>query len=267
MPSPFPGMDPWLEGPDIFSDLHNRLITVLCDAVNVSLPAPYFAAIANRIWIEESERRIEPDIDILRPPQANGIPAGTNGSGGTALMTATTEVRPVVIRMPLDEITEWFLEIHAAPGGERLVTSIEVLSRSNKTQRNNGRRLYVKKQRELLRRKVNLVEIDLLRTGLHTTAVSLDRARSQVGFFDYHVCVHRFSKREDFELYPIQLPQRLPRIAIPLLPESADVFVNLQDALATCYERGLYSRRVHYDRACDPPLNAEQQSWAATMLQ
>ena len=50
-----------------------------------------------------------------------------------------------------------------APGGKRLVTSLEVLSLSNKTPGEHGRELFLRKQKELLASKVNLVEIDLLR--------------------------------------------------------------------------------------------------------
>ena len=70
MPSPFPGMDPWLESPGVFPDLHNTLITYLGDTLNASLPEPYFARTATRVWIEDQRR--EPDVGVFdrdsRPP-------------------------------------------------------------------------------------------------------------------------------------------------------------------------------------------------------
>ncbi|MBI3463061.1 MAG: DUF4058 family protein, partial [Planctomycetes bacterium] len=51
MPSPFPGMDPFLEHPGIFPDLHDSLVTYLREALQPRLPSPYYAGIGSRIWV------------------------------------------------------------------------------------------------------------------------------------------------------------------------------------------------------------------------
>jgi hypothetical protein len=66
MPSPFPGMDPYLEHPATFPGLHSRLITNLSDALQLRLPPPYFAEINERTWVELSQREIEPDVNVLQ---------------------------------------------------------------------------------------------------------------------------------------------------------------------------------------------------------
>ena len=66
MPSPFPGMDPYLENPEIFPDFHDSVITYLREALQASLPAPYFAALGRRVWIEVSRRSVGPDVQIQR---------------------------------------------------------------------------------------------------------------------------------------------------------------------------------------------------------
>ena len=43
MPSPFPGMDPYLESPDWFPDLHGSLIFLMKETLRRSLPRPYYA--------------------------------------------------------------------------------------------------------------------------------------------------------------------------------------------------------------------------------
>ena len=48
MPSPFPGMNPYLEHPAVFPGLHNRLIVVLSELLPAALPAPYYAEIGER---------------------------------------------------------------------------------------------------------------------------------------------------------------------------------------------------------------------------
>src|SRR3954447_6012276 len=131
MPSPFPGMDPFLEDPAIFPDLHDSLITYLRESLNAQLPAPYYAGIASRVWVEASERRIEPDVNVVRPERAV-LGGGADVGGGVAVAEAV-QTEPVVVHVPREEIHETFLEIYAQPGGERLVTTIEVLSLANKT--------------------------------------------------------------------------------------------------------------------------------------
>lgn len=80
MPSPFPGMDPWLEHPDVFPDVHDRLVTYISDALNERLPSPYFANTATRVWVEISERMIGPAL------------AGASASA-TAVISALGDVR------------------------------------------------------------------------------------------------------------------------------------------------------------------------------
>lgn len=261
MPSPFPGMDPWLEQPGVFPGFHNRYITYLSEALNAVLPPPYFADIANRVVIEGDEPPAlrEPDVGVFRPRGANGT--GAPVSGGVAVADPS-EVRAVVVRVPRDELTEWLIEVRSADDGNRLVTSVELLSPSNKT---TDRTAYRRKQRELAERRVNLVELDFLRAGTHTTAVPLAQARQTAGPFDYHVCVYRPEEPEEFEVYPIRLPQRLPTVRLPLRP-GVTVDVNLQTVLDRTYDVGVYARRLRYADPPDPPLTSEQQAWAEGVL-
>lgn len=269
MPSPFLGMDPFLEDLAIFPDLHDSLIFCLREAMTAQLPEAYYAAIANRAWVEMTHRRVEPDVNVLRPRPApltqNGGPPASGG-GGVAVAEAV-QTEPVVVHVEYEERHETLVEIYVQPGGERLVTTVEILSRANKTPRARGRKQYRKKQREMLNSQVNLVEIDLLRYGTHTTAVPLDHALAQTGPFDYHACVHCFDEFSDYLVYPIRLGARLPVIAIPLLPGDPAVRIDLQPLLDRCYDVGSYRRRARYrDPITAPPLRPEQQEWAEGVL-
>src|SRR5262249_42468208 len=154
----------------------------------------------------------------------------THRPNGPALLAPpTARGRSVVISVPHDERRETFLEIYALQAkGDRLITTVEVLSPSNKTLGEHGRELYLRKQHEMLNSQVHLVEIDLLRGGIPSTAVPHERAVERSGPFDYHVCIHRFDHFEDYLVYPIRLEERLPEIAVPLLPEDAPVLMDLQ---------------------------------------
>lgn len=49
MPSPFPGMDAFLEHPAFFPGLHERFHVYMSEALQGVLPAPYFAEIRERL--------------------------------------------------------------------------------------------------------------------------------------------------------------------------------------------------------------------------
>jgi hypothetical protein len=227
MPSPFPGMDPYLENADIFSDFHDSFVTYLRESLQPQLPEPYYAAIGRLAWIEVSE--------------------------------------PLMIHVPHDERIEPLVEIYLGRGSaRRLVTTIEVLSLTNKTPGERGRDLYLRKQREILDSQVHLVEIDLLRGGHHTTAVPLERLTTAAGAFDYHVSIHHFDNLEDYFVYPFRLPDPLPRIAIPLLPGDPPVSLDLPAVLDRTYDASPYRREIDYGSAPPAPsLSADMLSWVA----
>jgi len=68
VPSPFPGMDPYLEAPDIWVDFHGRLAEVISSDLNRKLPARYVARLSPRVvyeFVEIAETRgIRPDIGV-----------------------------------------------------------------------------------------------------------------------------------------------------------------------------------------------------------
>ena len=261
MPSPFPGMDPYLEHPGLWGDFHDSFITYIRQSLQPNLPEPYFAQTGTRLWVETSRRPIGPDVQVRRRPDTEY--GQESGAGGTATAVAA---EPVVISVPHDEHREPFVEIRSADGNT-LVTVVEVLSPANKTSGEHGRGLYLEKQLEILNSKVHLVEIDLLRGGEHTTAVPLDYALEKTGPFDYHVCVHRFDRFSDYVVHPIRLQSPLPTIEVPLLPGDKPVRLDLQSVFNQTYDTGPYRRCVHYGQsAIVPPLSEAQSTWAQGLV-
>jgi hypothetical protein len=259
-------MDPYLEHPEIFPDLHDSFITYLREVLQANLPAPYFAALGRRIWIEFSRRSVGPNAQVRR---ANAPSSSRIETVSATAVANPPSTRALAVKVSHDEFREPFLEIFArGDRGKRLVTSIEVLSLSNKTPGERARDLYKRKQEEVLSSQVHLVEIDLLRGGVHSTAVLLDAAIAACGTSDYHVSIHRFDQLDTFFVYPILLDERLPTISIPLLPGDADVPVDLQSVFNRCYDAGPYLREIAYgvDQVI-PPLRTGQADWAAQFLQ
>jgi hypothetical protein len=168
----------------------------------------------------------------------------------------------------MEEFREPFLELYAAqPGGAELVTSLELLSPTNKQAGAQGRELYLRKQREILASRVNLVEIDLLRGGTHSTAVPWEQARAGAGAFDYHVCVWRWDQFDEYEVYPIQLADPLPVIGVPLRTGDGQVEADLQALFSRCWHAARYDREIDYaSDLIEPPLTPEQADWVRKVV-
>jgi hypothetical protein len=146
------------------------------------------------------------------------------------------------------------------------VTAIEVLSLTNKTPGTAGRGSYRQKQGEFRTSRVNLVEIDLLRGGTHTTAIPLHELRQRSGVFDYHVCVTAVGAQGRFFVAPFRLADYLPTIAVPLEGDAGPVSIDLQKVLDRAYDTGRYAESDYLDRPPEPPLTPEQHAWAEVIL-
>jgi hypothetical protein len=266
MPSPFPGMDPYLESPDRFPDVHGSLIFLMKETLQGSLPRPYYAQSDQRVWLEFSQRYIEPDVEVVhstgksRKRTKGGLAVAEFGEAGPLVVTVET-----VEHGPFKES---FLDIRRRRGKEvQIVTSIEILSPSNKKAGNPGRAKFLEKQRETLGSDTHLVEIDLLRGGTHTAAVPRQLVEAKAGRFDYFVSIHRFDRPKDFLVYPIGLADQLPAIGIPLLPGDPDVRLDVQEMFQRAYEAGPYAREVEYGKdPIVPRLRPEQAEWAAAVV-
>lgn len=254
MPSPFPGMDPWLEDEELFPDLHERLTVYLSEVLNSAMPKGYVARTRNRVWVDDELRR-EPDVSTFGSDRRQP-------SGGIATLPGLVAVGR---DRNLDPVEEPYLEI-LSPKGKRLVTAVEIISLTNKKAGEKGRKSYQAKQDEYLDGGVNLVEIDLLRTEPHVTAASLVRLRRVAGPFDYHVSVAVPGSRDEVYAAAIKLTDRLPAFAFPLDADVPPVTVDLQPLLDRAYDGGRYADDMRYNQPSEPPLTPEQQAWAEGIL-
>jgi len=252
MSGPFPGMDPWLENPRIWSGVHASLIIYMRDAMQPLLAPRYVAAIEERIYVSTAERILVPDLTVRRDA------ARSTSNSQTAIIEPDEAVNLEVVE---DEIHEPYIEILDLNTKQQVVTVIELLSPSNK-QKGPGRKLYLQKQREVIHSEANLVEIDLLRRGPHVLAVPEHEAQG-LGVYDYLVCVSRAKQRSRrFSLYPRTVRDRLPRISIPLQPADREITLELQPLFDRTYDAASYANRIGYGKPCIPRLRADDEIWA-----
>jgi hypothetical protein len=257
MDSPFPGMDPYLE--QHWGDIHHSLITYARDQIQPRLPRDLRARVQERVVIEppgRGEREIYPDVHVSREPE------GMSSQAAVATIEEVEVARPLVVVLARRR-TEGFVEIVEAGTGERVITTIEVLSPSNKRP-GEGRDEYRRKLRTLKVGRVSLVEIDLLRAGKRGLAVPVARV-PKPHRATYQVCVRRGWRPEEAEVYPAPLRERLPTIRIPLRESDADVPLGLQALLQLAYRNGRYDT-IDYRAEPRPPLSPDDAAWADALL-
>lgn len=251
--SPFPGMDPYLEAPRLWPGFHDSLLTYLRDDLQSRLPAPYYADLQDRVFLEQDERWIVPDVRVSRK-------AGP-AKGGASAAPAEGASPAVMVEVPEFEVRQPFLEIRDTRTGHHVVTVIEVLSPDNKRPGSEGAQRYRGEQAEISRSDTSLVEIDLLRAGAHVVAVPQDRLPTRPPH-EYRVVVRRGTASNRREVYPIGLRDALPKVAVPLGRNDRDLVVALQTLVDHAYAGGAYWKRIDYSVDPDPPLAHAHAGWA-----
>jgi len=265
MKSPFPGMDPYIEGSGRWEDFHTKLIGDLERALAAGLPEGYFVEVGQRSYvvlagIEEKESHLfKPDLGILRPPGQG--PTKSPSAGGTAVAEATTTDEVTARAFIDDHYRENFIEIYEEDNGQlQLVTCLEILSPSNKRSRTKGRKLYLRKRNALLLGSAHFVEIDLLRGGKRMPM--LDPLPDS----PYYILLCRQERAPYCRVRKAEFDRPLPDLTIPLAGTDPDVVLPLQPLVDAIYERSRYKRRIDYNKPLTPPLTTEQSAWLQARL-
>jgi hypothetical protein len=252
MPSPFPGMNPYLEQPGIWHDFHQAYITAIRNALTPQVVPEYIATIDDNVYIHEvsgDERRFLGRSDV----------SVADSSGATATATqAHSIVAPAFgyITPDVDVLHEPFIEIRDRQTRE-VITVIELLSPTNKAS-GSDREQYVGKRQAILASNTHLVEIDLLRGGQRMPVEKLPKS-------DYVVMVSRSLERPRVELWPIMLREPLPVIPVPLRTGDRDATIDLGRLLQEQFDAAGYEHYV-YRTSAEPPLPTPDAAWAQELL-
>ena len=250
MPSPFPGMNPYLENSELWPEVHSRLIVAMADALNPQIIPKYRAAIDRRIYaIDGSEALLVgiPDVTVERRSSAQVAPSVDKAVTRSNVAVAVHPTSPVKVKVPMPlEIRESYLQIKEASTGE-VITSVEILSPTNKRP-GKGRNAYEEKRREVLSSRTHLVEIDLLRSG-QPMALAAGTVESH-----YRILVSRSEQRPQADLYAFNLTDQIPSFSVPLKASDQEPIVDLQDLLNQIYDRAGYEVVIDYTLPSVPPV-------------
>ncbi len=256
MPSPFPGMDPYLERR--WGNTHTRLIADTADALNLRLPADLSAEIEEYALIDFDDgvrQSRKPDVYVIEDPAA--WPERATVGADTAVAA-----RPILLPDPGPYTAR---SIHIMDDeGNRIVTAIEFLSPWNKRP-GRERDEYLRKRAEVMASPTNLVEVDLVRAGEWTDMTDPYTVPPEY-WTTYRISVYRCMPSPGAGRFdPIRLSDRLPTIEVPLRVGEADVQLDMQAVVNEAYRKGA-GRRIDYSRPCDPPLIGAEAEWADALL-
>lgn len=263
MPSPFPGMDPYIEACGLWGDFHNHLIEQIAWQLADVAPERYVVRTGERsylVLVQSGDKKTHPFLPDVRITTPRGRKKGGK-KGGTAVAEPDIQAKPHVLRaFSAEEYRETFVEIYETDPEMRLVTSIEVLSPSNKRPGTEGWDLYQRKRQSILLGNVNLVEIDLLRGGQRMPMLDpwpdspyvlmVARARNS------HACL----------AWEGHFQHPLPAIPVPLAKHDPDLDLGLQSLIETIYRRFRYEQSIRYTTALTPPLSDEESVWCRQRL-
>lgn len=249
MPSPFPGMNPYLERKKLWPDFHMRFLNAAAEQLGLQIRPGYVARLEERVYIHELPRDQwrplgRPDLSILKEPVKSGVKSAAQ------VVESPAEVE-LMVTIDFEKVP--FLEI-LDQASRDVVTVLELLSPSNK-QNISDREQYTSKRIQLLTSQANFVEIDLLRAGVRPYLGERPVAT------DYYALVSRTSQRPKARFWPIRLRDRLPAITIPLRPPDADASLDMQAALNRIYDFANYESEI-YTTPPDPLLSPEDAEWA-----
>src|SRR5579872_1123019 len=110
MPSPFPGMDPYLESPSHWPDFHNTFIVAAREQLSTRLRPKFFVGIEERVYISDDadpgREAIIPDVSVIQLPEHTTRVVQSEEGGSVEV------AEPIVMQTLLDsEIHEPRLEI------------------------------------------------------------------------------------------------------------------------------------------------------------
>lgn len=259
MASPFPGMDPYLEDPEIWSGVDALFLGEIITQLYRRLRPKYVIRYEERVYLADEDDPVRqtryPDVKVFteaqRPQRVGSQSPAATMAGGTAI----DEPIPVTL-IDEPEVHEKYLHVLDVKSHD-VVTVIELLSPANKTKGSGGRKSFMDKRREVFASDAHWIEIDLLRAGVRTIVLP------GIPASDYLIYLSRAGDPRRDYAWPAWLRHRLPTIAVPLRDDDADAPLNLQAVLAETIDKGSYDTDFDYTSPPPVPLKPEDAAWAA----
>ena len=259
MPSPFPGMDPFLERSAEWSEFHTDYVVALKRQLVGALPGGYRARAETDLYIHEptaEERRMVARADdaVVLAPHGR-----RDATGGAAVASAVEPATRLDWPEMLPEELHRYIEVRTKDD-RQVVTVIELLSPTNKA---DGLTQFQAKRHGLHAAGVHFLQIDLLRGG------GPRLLPEAVPPHDYNAMLLRGGDTAaDVWMWTLRDP--LPVLPVPLAGDDADVTLDLRAALDATYDANQYERFIYNNVTpadLDPPLAGGDAAWAGERVE
>lgn len=263
MPSPFPGMDPFLETNPVFEELHTQMLAEMQALLQPQLRPKYVARLERHL----SEGSVwgagvtlegkEPDVTVLHRS------ARRHARGSTAVL-AEPAARAVE-ELDADELRmrkQRRIVIYVQDRPRLAVTAIELLSPGNKQPGSVLRERYLEKRASALHGGLHWIEVDLLRGGARPPIpVPIPPAADYVSYV-----AQATPTGWNHLLYAWTLREPLPVLPVPLLGQD-QAQLDLPACFASAYDRLAAEDEVDYGRPPPPPrLKKSDAAWLDSLL-
>ena len=249
MPSPFPGMNPYLEAAGVWQDFHSAFLPAMREAIAEQVAPDYFVSLEEHLYISEPPRPETRFIGRSDVAVKGGPALRTYDESATAVLEAPVSALQTELK---DTFTESYLAIRDREY-QSIVTIIELLSPANKSS-GGGHEAYLGKRQEYFWSSINFIEIDLLRGW---GRMPLD----DMPACDYAVILKRNLTWPRVGIWPLRLKDPLPSIPIPLNEPDPDARLDLQAVLHQVYDRAKYRYRIYTSKP-RPPLMPDDTIWS-----
>lgn len=266
MKSPFPGMDPFLESGPLFHELHTQFLAEAQARLQPQLRPKYVARLERHlsegsVWDSElgiaSMHGKEPDLTLA----ATG-PIEENAASTITLVNPTAiadqELEPDELQLRKQRRIVIYLQSKPRVA----VTSVELLSPSNKAAGSVGQSRYLEKRSSALHGGLHWVEIDLLRGGQRPPMfVILPRP------FTYLAYVAQATATGwKHHAFGWDLADPLPSLPIPLLGND-QATLDMAGCFSASYDRIAADEDADYSiEPPPPPLMAAELEWVDRLL-
>jgi len=268
MPSPFPGMDPYVEENPLFHEIHTQMLASAQGQLNPRLRPKYVARIERHAWVGgdwglevgEFDEGV-PDVAVIES-NLNGADRKYPSSAKLATAAPTAVLTETLDPDELELMRQRRIVVYVDRKPRQVVTVIELISPSNKQAGSTSQRLFLEKRDSAIHAGVNWVEIDLLRSGRRFDSP----AESEPSHYAAYLAICHGERREH-QVFAWSVRDRLPTMAIPLLNGDAAPW-DVQACFDEAYERTAADTEVDYATNPPPPrFSDEDLAWIRERLE
>ena len=249
MPAMFPGMNPYLEHPDIWPEIHPRFVAALAELLEKEVSERYSIIIRKRVY------RVSGEDSLV-------VGHTTQERSSETSSSSAQQPIPTYIAVP-QTIHEDYIEVVDNQIGTT-VTIVETLT-PQKKRPGRGRQNYEQRCEAIFGGDTHFVEIDLLRGWEPISAYGPSD-------IDYQVLVSRSDQRPKAEMYTWQVNTPIPALRLPISrPHDGKgtqpcCTINLKQALDMACAGTHYDFAINYERDPIPPLRPEIEQWLNNLL-